>query len=192
MKIEFKLLIFSVLLGFVYACGESSQMSDKDKEKWMQQGKQAVDAASKRVKDSLVHAMQQRGPMAAVTACNHLMQGENPYGNTYEIRRTALKFRNPGNKPTQREKQVLEMMRDAHGRKQEIGPVLDLHENGDLYYYHPIMVQPMCLNCHGKPGYEITEAVFNAIKKTYPKDKAMGFSEGDFRGMWTVKLKSTL
>lgn len=192
MKASIKLFILFAGIGFIIACGQSSKMSQEEKEKWMQQGKEAVDKAATRVKDSLIQAMQAGGPLNAINVCKHIMESENAYGGEYEIRRTALKFRNPLNKPKLREKQVLEMMRDAHGRKQEIGPVLDAHDDGALYYYHPIMVQPLCLNCHGTPGKEITEEVFNEIKRKYPKDKAMGFAEGDFRGMWSVQLKAKI
>jgi cytochrome c len=51
------------------------------------------------------------------------------------------------------------------------------------------MMKPLCLNCHGEPGKQINEATFNAIKAKYPKDKAMGYKEGDFRGLWVVKVR---
>lgn len=56
-----------------------------------------------------------------------------------------------------------------------------------------------CLACHGTPGVtyemadgsvipELAPGVLEAARFLYPYDKAMGYSMGDIRGAWTIKI----
>jgi hypothetical protein len=44
-----------------------------------------------------------------------------------------------------------------------------------------------CLKCHGT-GNQVSEATRTAIQAFYPYDTAMGYSGGQIRGAWTVKI----
>ena len=41
----------------------------------------------------------------------------------------------------------------------------------------------MCLQCHGK---QIKPEVSQQIMKLYPKDLAIGYSESEVRGIWSI------
>jgi len=55
-------------------------------------------------------------------------------------------------------------------------------------YYFPLKVLKLCLTCHGTPGKDIKPEVYEAIKRKYPEDKAIGYREGDFRGVVRVEI----
>jgi hypothetical protein len=41
----------------------------------------------------------------------------------------------------------------------------------------------MCLQCHGK---QVEPEVAKQILKLYPKDLALGYSENEVRGIWSI------
>jgi hypothetical protein len=47
----------------------------------------------------------------------------------------------------------------------------------------------MCLKCHGKPTSDIGIKALKRIKKLYPKDLAIGYSENQIRGIWSITFK---
>jgi len=57
--------------------------------------------------------------------------------------------------------------------------------DGRYGYVEPIMIQPLCLNCHGS---ELHPDVAAKIGELYPDDEATGFGEGDFRGVFCVEF----
>jgi hypothetical protein len=59
---------------------------------------------------------------------------------------------------------------------------------GNIHYFKPIILQPMCWSCHGIAGSDIQPGAMEEIKKRYPSDLAIGFSEGDLRGMWHIRF----
>lgn len=180
------------VLWYLAACRQGNTLSPSEKSGYMQQGANVVNKAAHLLQTNLKQAMADSGTAGAIQFCNSaaLPLTKTAGGDSFTyVKRTSLKLRNPANKPTDREKMVLKMFDEAAGRKESIGPTLDLGADGHIFYYHPIKVQPLCLNCHGKVGENITEDVFNKIRSLYPKDKAMGYSAEDFRGVWVVKLK---
>jgi hypothetical protein len=97
-----------------------------------------------------------------------------------------LKVRNPGNAPDSLEQLILqEMERDTKTQK-EIKAKLVRSLSGEVHYFKPILLQPMCLNCHGTPQTQIQPATLNKIKELYPNDQAIDFKEGDLRGIWHI------
>ena len=54
---------------------------------------------------------------------------------------------------------------------------------GRLGYLEPIYLQAMCLQCHGS---DLGSGVRERLAELYPEDRATGFAEGDFRGMFWV------
>lgn len=55
-----------------------------------------------------------------------------------------------------------------------------------VHYYKPILIQPMCLSCHGTAGKEIASELLLVLDSLYPGDKARGYKAGDLRGMWHI------
>jgi hypothetical protein len=46
----------------------------------------------------------------------------------------------------------------------------------------------MCLQCHGKPGTDISEATTAKLRQLYPNDKATGYGINELRGIWVVEM----
>ena len=51
----------------------------------------------------------------------------------------------------------------------------------------PMTEQPMCASCHG-PAEKVSPAVREALGRTYPRDLATGFTEGEIRGWFWVEV----
>jgi len=50
-------------------------------------------------------------------------------------------------------------------------------------------MQKKCLVCHGTIGKEMAAKTNATIKSFYPNDLAIGFQEGDLRGIWSIVLE---
>jgi len=58
-----------------------------------------------------------------------------------------------------------------------------------VVYYKPInIMMPTCLKCHGEKN-SMDPLLFKTIKSKYPEDLAMGYEEGDLRGMWKITME---
>lgn len=56
----------------------------------------------------------------------------------------------------------------------------------DLYgYVEPIVLQPVCVQCHGKT---LAAEVSAQIQVLYPEDRAVGFEVGDVRGLFWLEF----
>ena len=106
-----------------------------------------------------------------------------------EIKRVATRYRNPVNKASPEEEEILEQFEDNLRQDEEIKPVVSEFEEYWQYNSPIVMRQSLCLNCHGKPEEDIASEDYIAIQLIYPEDKATGFSKGDLRGMWQIKLE---
>jgi hypothetical protein len=51
----------------------------------------------------------------------------------------------------------------------------------------PLIVQPVCIACHG-PRENIPAEVKLILEQKYPEDRATGFLVGDVRGAISVKI----
>jgi len=100
-----------------------------------------------------------------------------------KVRRTALKYRNPKNKPDTADRMVM----DTFVSSKKLKPlVVDL---GDQYrVYKPLAVKQACLLCHGARN-DISPELVKMIDRTYPKDMATGFELGEFRGVVVAEVK---
>lgn len=105
------------------------------------------------------------------------------------IRRTSTKLRNAKNDaPTEREFQVLQQYAQQEVAGQELKPMVEAIDPQTVAYYHPITIQPLCLNCHGVLGETLTQENYDVIKYIYPNDEAIGYELDDFRGIWSLTL----
>ncbi|MFO0659278.1 MAG: DUF3365 domain-containing protein [Polyangiaceae bacterium] len=52
-------------------------------------------------------------------------------------------------------------------------------------YAEPIVIQPMCLTCHGK---ELSGDVKELLSKKYPADQATGYDNDQLRGIFWVEV----
>lgn len=192
-----KKLLFSVLFLFILIIS----CTQKPKPEITEQIKSALRSDAKTFMDSLksvlIKEIQTQGIVSAVSVCSDTAQLlTNNYGTSkgIYIKRVSFKNRNPMNVPDEFESKVLNMFEEMHSKnqiKQETEYFELIEENGisKVRYVKPILVQPECLNCHGREE-QISPQVKEVINKIYPDDKAKGYQMGDLRG--AVSIQKTL
>lgn len=80
----------------------------------------------------------------------------------------------------------------ALAKKEALKPEVIRNADGSRAFLAPIVLgNPLCLQCHGAPGKDITAETLAAIQKLYPDDKATGFQPGDLRGLWRVTFPAS-
>jgi len=95
-----------------------------------------------------------------------------------EVRRTALKYRNPKNKPDTTDVSVMKKLKADNNFKKPL--VVDM---GDSYrVYKALPIHKACLTCHGSTK-KMSPSMLKIIKEKYPNDLAVNFKEKDFRGV---------
>jgi len=137
------------------------------------------------LKSALVKGLES-GPVAAISACNFdapLIAGDLSVDGVV-MGRSSHKLRNPLNVAPTWAAPLLE----AYAAGTQGGPVAVELAEGRFGYIEPIVIQPMCLNCHGT---ELHPDVATTIDELYPDDQATGFSDGDFRGVFWVEFSGT-
>lgn len=72
---------------------------------------------------------------------------------------------------------------------QALKPIVKQVDDQTIAFYAPIKVNAMCLQCHGKVGETLKSEDYAVIQKYYPNDKAVGYVDGDLRGMWSIQFK---
>ncbi len=104
------------------------------------------------------------------------------------IQRIAKRRRNNENQPNKEEKHLIKLMERAQSANEKLNPFTFLIDSTTIAYYHPILIQPLCLSCHGEPGVSMQESTYETILDAYPMDKAIGYKLNDLRGLWAIKF----
>jgi hypothetical protein len=137
---------------------------------------------------STLKAALAESPEKAVAACQLAAPGmaANASGDVYTVGRTSERLRNPKNAPAPWLQALLvQYAQSAPG--ESTGTVVAL-EDGAIGYVEPIRIQPLCTTCHGAA---VDPALLATIRARYPEDRAIGYANGDFRGLFWVVAKPT-
>lgn len=149
-------------------------------------GEAAARVLIERLGAQLKGAMESGGPVAAITVCQQVAipltasAGAEFEGVT--VKRTTLKPRNPANAPDDKDRAVLEAMAAQSPPQPAIR-----WEDGVAHFYRPLMIQEVCLKCHGDPA-TFPEELTEALASAYPADAATGYALGDLRGAIRVTV----
>jgi hypothetical protein len=108
-----------------------------------------------------------------------------------DIKRTTFQYRNPRNAPDALEVEALQYFEQAMAESGELPSdyVQFVHAN-EFRYYKPLVVQEGCLNCHGDPA-SFSPELREVLNERYPNDNAVGYEQGDFRGVVRVSVPTT-
>lgn len=185
----FKIRIHFLGLIFLFvSCTSSSTKSVESKSDslYIKEGDSLVLATFDTLRISLQRTIAKNGFEGAVSYCNvQALSLTNVYkSDVVSIERVSTQFRNHANAPDSLEREVLKRL--AAVQKSEL---VRISEN-EVHYFKPIIIQPMCLACHGDPQKDIQPAVLQTISKLYPDDKAIGYKEGDLRGAWHIIFRN--
>lgn len=190
----FIILIIPVLLfgcfGGTENASENNSLDAKELEHFAKMGKQYADSAQKMLGDNLKMALTEGGVINAINFCSvQAIQLTDSASKMMDVdlKRISDKSRNPMNTADIEELKLIGKMKSAHQTGAPIDPIMVPTADGAIGYY-PIIIQPLCLNCHGIPEREINPETAAVIAQLYPVDKATGYKLNDLRGMWKVMM----
>lgn len=188
-------LIFMAVAFVFFAVSVAAGSSDE--EKAMEIGQTAAGKLAKRLQSELMAAMKKGGPSAAVDVCAEkaqlLTEQINRDFSTKGIivKRTSLKLRNPLNAPDEFETSILKDFSEMKANNEEIRARVTAVD-GTYRFVSPIYVRGLCTRCHGASD-KLDPSVKAILAKRYPRDKAVDYTVGDLRGIFSVVIpKSAL
>lgn len=180
-----KIFLFLIIV-LVSAC--QKKKSEENISIYKKKGKEIVMHTRDTLSSVLMSKMKEGGISNAIGFCNlRAISTTGTMEDRYDvtIKRTSSKFRNPNNKPTALEAEMLATFKSEINNGEVSKP--RIRKDGDKsHYFSPILVEKKCLACHGKLDQELSAVTDSIIKSKYPNDLATGYSEGDLRGMWHV------
>tara|TARA_B100001939_G_scaffold266263_1_gene233597 strand:- start:156 stop:695 length:540 start_codon:yes stop_codon:yes gene_type:complete len=139
------------------------------------------------LKKTLVNAIKNKGLVGAVELCNieAPIISQNLSTKNLKVSRIASKNRNPENKATQEQEQVLKFFEQEIALGKSPKNLYKVVETQDsMQYLKPIVTGKVCLACHGS---NVSGELKAKINKLYPNDLATGFEEGSLRGAFLVE-----
>ena len=210
-----KTIYFAIMLTgllFVISCGDTSKkeevkkdekqeikkdekndsFSEEVKADYLKKGMTIAKSTGKTLKSRLTAAVDKAGLQNGINTCNKVAQKMmDSLSVVYnaKIKRTTLKLRNEKDKPDQDELAVLSEFSKMVSDSLKPKPQVKQLASGEVRFYAPIMIEKVCLNCHGKIGENVKPQNYDVIKKHYPNDEAINYKEGDLRGIWSVTFK---
>ncbi len=170
-------------------------LDDEEEAVFVEKGRLIAATTFAALSTKLQEALQQGGVKQAIAYCQLAaipLTDSLSVAQGAEIRRTSLKFRNPQNAPTPTEKRILEEYEKTIKAGKALKPLVRKNKQGQIAFYAPIKVNAFCLQCHGELGQTLQEEDYAIIKERYPGDQALGYVDGDLRGMWSIQLTENI
>lgn len=140
----------------------------------------------KELKQALLEGLS-KGPVEAISACQvhapKIAEGLSHDG--IRVGRTSQRLRNPENRSPEWVRPILEayLANPSERTPREVSLA-----EGRTGYVEPIVMQSLCLTCHGDA---LSEDVAAEIERLYPEDEAVGFAVGELRGVFWLELPTS-
>jgi len=194
------LIIGCFVVFALSSCGQRQLNSEKPTEEEVKKVKEIalpiISTLITSLQSELMSEMQKGGPLSAIEVCNMRAlpitdAAAKGSGRKVEVKRVSRNFRNPKNAPDAIDERALGQFEAVIASGQNwpeflVNKVQSV-SGTDYYFYKPLKVAPLCLNCHGDTG-TMDKNLVNKIKSLYPRDKAVGYKDGDFRGLVRIKI----
>lgn len=193
MKINFLIVVFGGILLLAVACNHVSKTPTWDEQFYRERGLEISGITQNAMSTQLKKALEEGGVPNAIQYCNLAAYPiADSLSKIYDatIRRVTDKPRNPSNTLSVHEQDIFNRFKTQAIDKQQIEPVIEQLQNGEIAFYAPIRIQALCTKCHGKLGETLTAENDAVIQHLYPADQAIGYGEGDLRGMWSIVMKA--
>jgi hypothetical protein len=188
-----KHLIYLIPFTLLFACGtkESTQTKEKIDSTYLKRGNAIAKISFETISGELKAALESGGIEQALRYCNvnaYPITDSLSVANQVSIRRVSNKNRNPRNKADKMEEFLIKGFGNDLNVEKELTPRLVLKDDS-VIFYKAIILQPMCLTCHGQPEKELTFQTDSLIRTLYPRDKAIGYQVNQVRGLWRIGFK---
>lgn len=183
---------FLILAGAAFiaaGCDQPKQGPEAGEvERVTEVGREVSQALLQGLGGQLKAALQAGGPESAMQACQQVAPlttkaiGDN-FDSVESLLRTTLKPRNPGNAPDEIDRIVL-------GKLESMEELPSEHiewSEETARYYKPLVIQEVCLNCHGEPS-GFSPGLQEKLAVLYPDDQATGYGLGELRGVIRVDV----
>jgi hypothetical protein len=191
------LAVWMLALGFGCKRAESESkmlipLTMEEEAYYLKTGQQIAQSTFVAMSSRLQAAMAEGGVARAAAYCNTAaLPIADSMSAIYgaQIRRTSLKIRNPEDRPTKAEQVALERYAALDASNVEMKPSVALLDDKTIGFYAPIRVNGACLACHGELGSTMQEKDYTHLKRLYPSDQAIGYVDGDWRGLWSITIE---
>lgn len=198
MKLAKILVIILFAVGFVffqinYFKSSAQTKTDDELTAKVAEARQTADGLMQSVRGVLFEMVKDGKFAKASEACSTMAQEMTKnYAESKGIKvyRVSLKYRNVLNRPDKLEKRQLKQFDKQVAENKTVTEYYEVVKSGnkrELLYMKPVVVQEMCLKCHGSES-QIPADVKKILTANYPKDKATGYKIGDVRGAVTVRI----
>lgn len=148
----------------------------------------AMDQVQKNLLSALSAKLAEGGPVAAVAACQSIapsLTASIGAARGVDLGRTSFRLRNPQNAPRP---WAAALVQAAAGKKAVAESIHYLDLGDRVGILRPIPVGAPCVACHGDAA-SFSPELKTTLAAAYPKDEAVGFSEGDLRGFFWAEVK---
>jgi hypothetical protein len=182
-----KVLLVSAALLAPFA----TPLARADDEALMAEARKVATTLPPKLLAALQDEIQKSGAEAAIPVCKDMapkMAGEISQQTGWKIKRVSLKARNDARAiPDPWEKAALEDFDKRAAAGEAPGKLEKGEKIGNEYrFVKALPVQPLCLGCHG-PVDQLSPAIKATLSQNYPNDRATGYSEGQIRGVISVR-----
>lgn len=145
---------------------------------------QALGPFKGKLRDALVGALA-KGPEQAVEVCAVEAPKLAAEASTGGVRvgRASARQRNPANAA---EGWRAEAIAHFSAKQPPEGVFTKALPSGAVAVAEPIVMQPMCLTCHGK---SVEPSLAQKIRARYPGDLATGYEAGELRGVFWAEVE---
>lgn len=186
-------LFGAVLLSMfiVSSCGSDKPMlSEQEQQVYIKRGDSISKLTFDTLRNTLLRKILSDGVPGAVRFCQ-VSAGDltATYANeAVEISRTSMRYRNTVNRPDSLSFSILENMQAEKDKGAVPASLVLKDDKGVVHFYKPILMQAMCLNCHGSVPGQVQPDVLRVIDSLYPGDLARQYNEGELRGVWHIRF----
>ena len=189
--ITFLNLLFLIFLNSCQPPAPKNRLSPEDQAKLISKGKTITMFSFKAFSREVINALNEGGVQHAVEYCH--LQASPLIDSLSEVHKVKIsrvsdKYRNPQNEPDSLDRTVIKAYQAQLAEGQELQPHLEITGNEVIFYSPILILNPVCLNCHGEPGSTLEPQNLDLIKSKYPEDHAYGYKLGDLRGVWRIEM----
>lgn len=183
------MILISILVVIGISCNTNNlnKVQNVTDSAYIKSGDSIVQKTFDTLRKTLLKTIDEKGLSGAIRFCNiEALPVTSMYASPeISVSRVTDKTRNPKNALGEKDQTIWTNYQTALVKKDSLRSQI-INTADEVHYYKPIMMQPMCLNCHGTPGKELAAAQIRIIDSLYPTDQAKGYKTGDLRGMWHI------